>query len=231
MDKRYLNKLSKDNLAIIQELENHTQLEIEMVVDKSRSCSACEFDLDSLKIIIPGTEAISEVSLWHELTHLKRFCSLDIPSLVECPGMYTASLQTSKELTAFDNEMEHLNIVPEEINRFENRQEYWESRYERAIAVNNLSREKALRHWLFLHIVLPKSRLISEVDVLINRMQISDYAEKLIREIIPLLNNKEEMVRAYFSQTKSSMNSLCFEYKDYATRTKRHTLLDVSMSK
>jgi hypothetical protein len=180
--------------------------------------------LDKIQIQTPEDFILSDESIWHELTHILRVCTMDVPTLEKCPNTDGADFQIAMQLRSFDNDMEHLVIVPEEIKLFPHRAKEWEDKVRNALDKNNgrVNGEMLLRHWLFVNHVLPKSDLVGVLKKLVDETKIQKRADEILETITPLIPNKEELVRAYFEYASIPIKNLCFKYFDFKNKEKSY---------
>lgn len=224
MDSANFDKLNSLNQSLVNEIESQTGCEVQVVVFSKQFHLSCTVELNKIQIQTPEDSIFSNESMWHEFSHILRFCTMEVPTLEKCPDTDVAELQIAIELRSFDNDMEHLVIVPEEIKLFPHRAEEWESKVRNALDKNNgrVRGEMLLRHWLFVNHVLPKSDLAGVLKKLVDETKISKCADELL-EIIPLLiDNKEEFVRAYFEHASIAMENICFKYFDFKNKEEKY---------
>lgn len=222
MDSTNFNKLNDLNQKIVNKIESQTRCEVEVVVVSMQPHLSCTVELNEIKIQTPKDFIFSNECIWHELNHILRFCTMGVPTLEECPDTDGADLPIATELGSFDNDMEHLVIVHEEIKLFPHRAEEWENKVKNALDKNNVRGEMLLRHWLFVNHVLPKSDLVGVLKKLVDKTKIQKRAYKLLEIIPPLIGNKEELVRAYFEHASIPMKNVCFEYFDFKNKEKNY---------
>ena len=227
MDSTNFNKLNDLNQKLVNEIESQTRCEVEVVVVSKQPHLSCTVELNAIKIQTPKDFIFSNESMWHELNHIFRFCTMGVPTLEECPNTDGADFQIAMQLRSFDNDMEHLVIVPEEIKLFPHRAEEWEDKVRNALDKNNgrMGGEILLRHWLFVNHVLPESDLVGVLKKLIDETKMPKCADKLLEIIPPLIGNKEELVRAYFEHVSIPMKNICFEYFDFKNKEKNYISL------
>jgi hypothetical protein len=224
LDSLNLNGLSEDIMNVISNIQNTIGMEIEFSIDESLRASRCEPGLDQVRVIFNSKSDITDVTLWHELEHLDRICCRSIPMIVECPNTYNMSLQTLMAINDFDNDIEHLSIVPIEISRYPNRSKFWENKYSKVLS-SYLDNEKCFRHALFIKHVLPNSDLVKRIDeVLVDRGLLQE-AHNLVEKVVPLIDSKEHFLKTYLNETKSQTNSICLEYLDFGKQEKTHVEL------
>lgn len=229
METRYLNRLPDDVRALVATIEEYCGVEISVTVDPSRSCRipnepdplACEVAKDGAQILIPTAEVFPNASVLHELLHIRRFLLDGVPRIVICDDYDDWTPQRQTALIGLDNSLEHLLIVPEELQFRPKRKEYWGRVIHRALnrlALENLpliDRERyILINWVFLQHVLPGSDLNSQASALIEKLGINDRAARMADALLPALNFKESAVRICFEHLQLPLDIGCLEYID-----------------
>lgn len=90
-----------------------------------KSNISCEVNGSAITIWCKPYEFTSSM-LGHELIHLRRKLVEQVPMLIP---LRTANEQQSTTIHFFENEMEHLFIIPEEIDLFPDAEERWAKQY------------------------------------------------------------------------------------------------------
>lgn len=140
----------------------------------------------------------------HELLHVRRLHVEGVPQLVladEEP--WDQSLVDS--LTAVDNALEHLLIVPCELRDHPERREHWEavmtSVWTTKLPAASIldCRIGACLHWAFLRHVLPESPCVQTAVDFMRERGLWAEAEEFYARLLPALGNmKEDVVRFFF---------------------------------
>lgn len=223
MDSSFFDKLEQINQDLVINIENHIEKEISVEFDESKRSSQCEIESYKPKITLKILDTNFNATMWHELTHIHRFCVQEIPRLIDCLNG-PVNPEIIMALRPLDNDLEHLSMIPEEINIFTSskRDQYWESRTK--IALENINYKKPddllLRHWFFLQHVLPGSDLIELIRVQVTTER-EESANQFIEKLTPLIDSKEKLVQEYFSYFNISTQSVCFEYLDVRNETSK----------
>lgn len=229
MEPAYLNRLPNDIRNLVGEIEEASGVEIIVVVDSERAhgtlaqpCSlACQVNAHGATLLIPAPEHFPDSSVLHELLHLRRFLLSGVPRISVCNDYPSWTLEFEIALTGLDNALEHLIIVPEELQHRGERGVYWRRIMLRVLADLQspaLSKDDRERHaligWVFIQHVLPDPELMDTAATLIDRLGIQDRAARLVDELIPSLHSKERTVRICFEHLHLPIEAGCLEYID-----------------
>ncbi len=170
----------------------------------------------------------------HELFHIRRLLVNDIPRIITCPA-YAAYFDNwtpdlDKALRKLDNNLEHLIIVPEELQHRPKRKLYWKDRMLHSLQSINISDGDLLINWVFIQHVLPDHNLIDKARELILRRRINDRVTLITEDIISSLSSKEKIVKLCFKHLDIPEEAGCLEYIDSKLGCSRiRYLADVSM--
>lgn len=179
----FLNEMPKELLDIPSRVQELTGIEVRIkefnsqfmqnnpMISKSPAALDINPDEHSITIWVRD-QLISPKTIGHELIHLRRNIIESVPKLFPLQNI---DLSVSETVYLFENELEHLIIVPEEINLFPESESFWASYYDKVIEGARGKKTDLCFHWIFLIHVLPKH------EKLVNK------CAKLIRE----LNDKE----------------------------------------
>lgn len=235
MKKEYINHLPQDIIRLVQEIESHIDDEIHVKVDEARSYRlACEVDKHGAAILTHMRDYFPEDSVLHELLHIRRICLNKVPQLVVCDSFenWTPELETG--LKPLDNNLEHLIIVPEELEYRPDRKEYWKSRiinkietFDNQIGVNQNQAFDALIYWVFIHHVLKDDDLIIKIDEIMS-LDLKNISQEFHNKIISYLDSKEKLVKFCFDYIDFSDQAVCLEYIDCKNNSSyKNSLSDV----
>ncbi len=221
MKQEYINRLPQDICLLVQEIEYHIDSEIYVKVDESRpQILACEVDKHGATILTPMCDHFPEESVLHELLHIRRFCVNNVPRIVVCDSFQNWTPELETDLTHLDNNLEHLIIVPEEIEYRPDRKEYWKTRICNKIETFDLSNRNnqnqafdALIYWVFIHHIFKEDDLIKKIDE-ITSLDVKKLAQEFHNEIIPYLYSKGKLVKVCFKYINISDQAVCLEYID-----------------
>ena len=226
MDKKYLDRLREDTRNDVESIENLTGLEIIVEIDSSRvnesadvpDTMACDVDEYTAKLIIPSQEGFSDPSVVHELLHIRRLLVDGVPRIVICDNCDDWSPQQETGLAKLDNQIEHLIIVPEELQTRPTRKSYWRSAMNRALLRLESGElpdhdviQLVLIDWVFLHLVLDDSDLIDRAGNIIRQLDLAERAADYLETARSFLDSKEKLVRATFHYLGLAVDGVCLQ--------------------
>ncbi len=245
MQNEYLSQLSDDVRSLVEQTEQSSGIDITVVVDPSRmrgrqdqpDSLACDVSQHGARLLVPTTDHFPDGSVLHELLHIRRFLVNGVPRIVVCDdySVWTPQLETA--LTQLDNSIEHLIIVPEELEHRPDREDYWKTVMTRVfneLEVNDLPDEDRERHALinsvFVRRVLDDDELVNRVAALTGSLGINDKAARLLEEVSYSLYSKERTVQLYFEHLCLPIEAGCLEYMNTHNRSSRRiTLAEVDL--
>jgi len=240
MEDEYLDQLSEDVQALVAEIEQKAELEIEIEVDPSRAKGlpdqpdplACVIDEFGVRILLPKADQFPEGAVLHELLHARRFLVEGIPQIAVCDDHWNDKLEQS--YTALDNSLEHMIVVAEELARRPDRRSRWVSTVERALTrveagkLPEIDRDiTALLVFALSKHVLGNGALLGRAEALLDRLGLRLRAAKYFADLVPSLASKEKMTAVSFSHFGLSKETACFHYID----AREHEVREVSLSK
>lgn len=229
MKNAYLDLLNEDTRLFVQSIEESSGIEITVRIDPSRRASksnssgtlACEVDAHTALLLIPSRDCFPDSSVVHELLHIKRFLVDRVPRIVICNNYDDWSPEREAGLAKLDNALEHLVIVPKELDKRPSRQVYWRSGVNRALSnilAGSLSvddsRHLALVHWAFLHQVLPDDELIEKARTILEGMNLANLAASYLDAVVSYLDSKDALVRATFHYLDIPTEGVCLQTMD-----------------
>lgn len=224
MQKEYLDRLANFNRILVEQIEKFSGVEIIVIVDRKRKDTlACEMDENGAKILIPTPEYFADDSVVHELLHIQRLLCSGVPRIIVCEDYDNCNPNLKTSLLNLDNILEHLVIVPEELEHFPENRAYWEAVFHREldrIQSANLSDDErelaALIYWVFIKHVLQNQDLINKANKLIEYLGANDRAIRFFENIVASLHSKERTVKLCFEHPslKHLCEAVCLEYID-----------------
>jgi hypothetical protein len=128
-------------------------------------------------------------------------------------------------LANIDNAIEHIIIVPEELNFHLDRGEHWETIMKNLCSeLPNIPEDErrlaVCLHWTFLRHVLPESTTIEILKDFATQHGLLEMANEFAEQIISLASSKEEIVRHMFlTFPEIPKNRAALEYIDYTRGT------------
>ena len=229
MEAAYLDQLPGDVRSLAEQIERETGSEIRVTVDPERAHHAadnpgylsCNVDVHGAELLIPAPDHFPDSSVLHELLHIRRFLLEGVPHIIVCDTYTNWTPEFESALIRLDNALEHLIIVPEELNHRNERKSHWLSVMRRVLdnlrsqpLDNDDHKRHALMSWLFLNHVLPDPELISVAATLLDDLDIRERSDQFVADIAPLLNSKEKAVRACFDYLELPIEAGCLKYID-----------------
>lgn len=123
MDDYFRKQLSAETLSLVDDIEQALQQSIELEHQPERRKFACTFESKQPRILAPTLDNLPEGSIIHELLHLKRWSIEGVKRLVASDSYF----ERDNDILTLDNAIEHIFILPEEIQRYPRRSGYWEN--------------------------------------------------------------------------------------------------------
>lgn len=240
MQPAYLARLSSDIRSMAEEVERAGNVEIIVEVTSNRVRNlpdqpvsmACEVNLHGATILIPTADYFPDGAVLHELLHVRRFLVEGIPFLIDCETYEPWSPNLASGLVRLDNSLEHLIIVPEELEIRPDRKEHWErvmTHVWKQLAKYDFSEAdqqyQALINWAFVQHVLPDGPVRAYAMTVLKNFSLYDSAQRLYEALIPILSNKENAVRVCFNHLELPLEMACLEYIDIHTGGRREVSL------
>jgi len=233
MHAEYLARLPPDIRALVGEIERESGTEIAVTPDSTRTDKlGCNIECNGSEILIPQNDYFPPAAVLHELLHIKRMYLDRVPRIVFCEDCNeylddpAQEVQLRSGLVKLDNNLEHLVIVPKEIELMPDRSLYWEQRMRRTLTkltADNLSKDNqcgsVVEHWPFVHHVLPDSNLKVQIRELAEKLQVVDKATAFGEAIIKALDSKEAVVRVWMEHFTAYEKIVCLKYFDIQNRT------------
>lgn len=226
--------------AMVDEAEAAMALEIEVTVDpaQAKGCPgepdplACQMSASFARVLVPTEGYFPAGSVLHELLHLRRVLVEGVPRLVVADTLPDElwSLRLVDTLVAQDNALEHLVIVPREVEVLPERRAYWEAKMVRiwsdlAAGMGSPAdqREAALANWFFLRHVLPDSPSTAMAETVLANLGLMEAAEAAVAQMSPVLSDKVALTNAWFEVAGIDRGLVDFEYIDPRVGTTRRT--------
>lgn len=224
--------------AMVDEAEAAMALPIEVTVDPAQAKGspdepdplACQMSASFARVLVPTEGYFPAGSVLHELLHLRRFLVEGIPRLVVADALPDElwSPRLVDSLVAHDNALEHLVMVPREVEVLPERRAYWEAKMVRIwsdLAAGKGSpadqREAALANWFFLRHVLPGSPSTATAETVLDNFGLMEAAEAAVAQMSPVLSDKVALTNAWFGVAGIDRGLADFEYIDSRARTTR----------
>jgi len=210
MQHEYLVCLSEPVRQLVLEVEKGAGVEIKVILDRKQNESgttgrgnlAVDIEAQRIRLFAPTNGYFPDGAVRHEVLHVRRFHVDGVPKLALADSeKWDKSF--SDALGALDNAIEHVVIVPEELQFHSDRREHWETvmqdvwsalpdapEGERPLAV--------CMHWTFLRHVLPDSPVTEIARSFAKKHALLDLADYFADRFKDALASKEELVRLLF---------------------------------
>jgi hypothetical protein len=221
----YFDKLSPWTQRRVDAIEKSIGFDIEVKVDTSRAGRyvgepdplACSVSRTSATLILPSPDHFPNESVLHEVLHIERFLVHDVPQLEACDAHWSPQLE--KGLTNLDNMLEHLLIVPQELNVYPNRREHWAriirlqlQELEQAPVTEQEKIVLAGCSLAFVLHVLSDKTLEDQVRSELARLTFAAQVESVAELINASLNSKESMANICISHLNMDRHWVCLRY-------------------
>lgn len=230
MDPDYLSRLTPAVQDFVREVEAASGIEIGVQLDARRAgrgpdglgILACDIDEDGAVLLVPSMDYFPDSGVVHEVLHIRRMLVEGVPRLSDSTAYSHWNPQIADVLTDLDNALEHLVIVPEQLERCPESRQYWESVMVRvwetdlpAIADAHDQRRWALVHWAFLAIVLPDSLVGATAQDVLRKLALTVDAERFVDVLRPLLrDSKIALIRTVFEILQLPQEMATLEHID-----------------
>ena len=209
MQLQFLDRLSEPVQKHVKQVERGSGLPINVYVESPLNSGGpngqgqleISISASRIKLYVPSNGYFPDGAVRHEVLHAERFCVQGIPQLTL--SEYSFDQSYAGMLTAIDNVIEHLVIVPEEIKFHPERRVHWEAMSE-MVWSDNLADSLEERqfdtslNWTFLRHALPESPQIPIAMETMKKHDLWNFADKFANDLLSLIQSKEAMVRLLF---------------------------------
>ena len=232
MQPEYLARLSEPLQQFVLEVEEGAGVDIKVILDPNQNEGgttgqgklAANIKAQSIQLFAPTNGYFPDGAVRHEVLHVRRFHVEGIPKLAladseELDNGY------SDNLCALDNAIEHIVIVPVELQFHPERREHWEVvMRDICLGLPDVPEgERCLAfciHWTFLRHVLPDSPSIEIARNFAKVHALLEMADHFADQFISVAANKEELVRLLFlTFPEIPKNRVALEYINSITGT------------
>jgi hypothetical protein len=212
MQAEYLARLQEAVQAFVHEVEDCAGVTIEVTPDADLNTGGptgqgklkIHIEAHCVRLMAPTNVYFPNGGVRHEVLHVKRLLVDGVPRLALAETVDWDPF-FEKELTAVDNALEHLVIVPVELGYHPERRAHWEAVMARtwnvglSTAPSQLDRRiSACLHWTFLRHVLPDSPLVDSAIAAMEAFDLRAEADDFCDQLIPLLADKLSVVQLFF---------------------------------
>lgn len=227
MQAEYVDILPPLLKDLVRETEHEIGFPVDVVVDSKRVRGlsdepiplACEVEKDVARILIPSADQFPPGAVFHELQHIRRCLVEGVPRLVDCEDYEPFTPEMGTALTRQDNALEHLVIVPRELEVFPERRDHWEGVMARVWAGieagkgNDLDRKQGgMACWAFLRLVTPDSPSVDVARRALAAMGVIERADQLCEALFPVLSDKATAVNVWFEHQEIPLEVASLKY-------------------
>ncbi|MES2181944.1 MAG: hypothetical protein V4493_07575 [Pseudomonadota bacterium] len=232
MQTEYLGLLSEPVQQFIHEVEKGAGVDIKVILDLKQNEGgttgqgklAIDIDAQSIQLFAPTNGYFPAGAVRHEVLHVQRFHVEGVPKLVLADNEEWDK-GFSDGLGNLDNAVEHVVIVPVELQFHPERRTHWEAViHEVCLGLPNVPegerRIAVCLHWTFLRHVLPSSPSVDIVRNFANDHALLEMAEHFADQFVAAMASKEEIVSLlYRTFPEIPLNRAALEYINSITGT------------
>jgi hypothetical protein len=191
--------IQEDVLSFRKDIQSSSGCIIELVEDESVEHSSCRFIGNKVEIKTPSYKYLTTASLYHELMHAYSYLIEEIPH-VSYEGVECQNRELQEFVTSFDNCLEHLVIVPKEIDKFPEREAYWIKKLSDIPDSGGIEVYALIVNYLFVrHVFSNNHELVNKYEDALSKNNSLDAAHKLYELISKNINNKEFCFKAFWN--------------------------------
>lgn len=211
MQPEYLSRLSRSVQQFVLDVEERACLEINVILHPNQNKDgtagqgnlAVDIGAQSIRIFAPTNGYFPDGAVRHEVLHVRRFHIDGVPKIV-LANSEKWDKRFSGALGNLDNAIEHVVIVPEELQFHPDRREHWEAVMRDVCMslpdVPECERRLAVcMHWTFLRHVLPDSPVVEIARSFAQKHACLDLADYFVDRFKDVAASKEELVRLLFN--------------------------------
>ena len=238
MQPDYLDRLSEPVKQFVRQVEERSGIAIHVIPEKQLNGGGPTghgelqiFITDhSIQLFAPSNGYFPDGAVRHELLHADRFHVQGVPKLALAEQAWDRSFADA--LTHIDNAIEHVIIVPLEIELHPERRGHWEALMEKVWfdAPSNPPDQRRLAaclHWTFLRSVLPDSPQIQVASDFIEKHGLRAELDEFFERFHSLKASKKDLV-GYLLQSFPEIRRYhpALEYVSSLTGTRQVTIPD-----
>lgn len=230
----YLDRLSDSVQQFIREVERQAGVEIEVLPSLKQNDrgptgqGALEIVINAhnIQLFAPTNGYFPDGAVRHELLHVQRFHIEGVPKLA-LADEEEWDRGFSDAMGALDNAIEHVVIVPKELQFHPERREHWEAVMSNVCSglpdVPESERRLAVcLHWAFLRHVLPDSPQFEIAKHFAIEHGLLELADHFADQFLSASDSKEQMVCFLFQTLPEIPKSrAAFEYINSVTGTRQ----------
>lgn len=234
MRPEYLGRLSESVQKFIREVERQAGVEVEVLPSlkhndrgpTGQGLLEIVINAQNIQLFAPTNGYFPDGAVRHEILHVQRFHIEGVPKLA-LADEEEWDRSFSEAIGALDNAIEHVVIVPVELQFHPERREHWEAVMRNICSqlpdVPESERRLAVcLHWTFLLHVLPDSPQVEIARNFAEKHELLEMANHFADQFLVHLDSKEEMVRTLFQTFPEIPKSrVAFEYINNVTGTRQ----------
>ncbi len=203
MDWRILDLLPDAGRQLVAEIEAFSGLPVDTVEDPRRVRESCYVTNEKATILVPSLSAIDPDGILHEVLHIHRNWPGRVPLILPT----NRGSQTLVDLYGkFDNQLEHLVIVPWQAklgrsvtNRWADRlKKEWSSRFWESIPHAQDRRANLLLSYLSVRLIVADIGLTQLAQGELQELGLLDPAEEYLQSASAALGNKPRLAGVTF---------------------------------
>lgn len=234
MQPEYLARLSEPVQQFIHEVEEGAGVYINVILDPKLNGGGTDgqgnlevvINAQRIQLFVPTTGYFPDGAVRHEVLHVRRFHVEGVPKLALADSEKWDK-GFSDSLGALDNAIEHVVIVPVELQFHPERREHWEAVMRNVCSELTFVPEGERRlavcmHWTFLRRVLPSSPQVEIVRNFAIKHALLEMADHFADQFISVAASKEELVQLLFlTFPEIAKHRAALEYIDSMTGTRQ----------
>lgn len=234
MRPEYLDRLSDSVQKFIREVERQAGVEIDVLPSLKQNDRGptgqgtleIVINAQNIQLFAPTNGYFPDGAVRHEILHVQRFHIEGVPKLA-LADEEEWDRGFSDAMGALDNAIEHVVIVPVELQFHPERREHWEAVMRNVCSglpdVPESERRLAVcLHWTFLRHVLPDSPQFEIATHFATEHGLLEIADHFADQFLSAAASKEEMVRVLFQTFPEIPKSrAAFEYINSVTGTRQ----------
>jgi hypothetical protein len=207
MQSNHLSRLSEPVREFVLKVEQGSGLQVDVVEEPGLNGTGplgqgtLEVSIEPcrLQLFAPTNGYFPNGAVRHEVLHIHRFHVQRVPKLA-LSDWHRSEQGLAKRLTDIDNALEHLVIVPLELELHPERKQHWEAVMSdvcgglRSIPEGERCLTVCL-HWAFLRHVLPDSSQVRVIQEFMHEHGLLAVANDFADQLLAVLESKEEMLK------------------------------------
>ncbi len=210
MQSEYLARLSKPVQQLVLKVEERAGVIINVILDPKQNEGgttgqgklAVAIKAQSIQLFAPTNGYFPDGAVRHEILHVRRFHVDGVPKLA-LANSEEWDKSFSDALGALDNAIEHVVIVPEELQFHPDRRKHWETVMQDVCLMlpdvpGEERRLAVCLHWTFLRHVLPDSPVVEIARSFAKKHALLELADHFADQFKAVAASKEELVRLLF---------------------------------